>query len=85
MEDKRFYSTNEVAQVLGISRIAVFKRIISGKLKAIKIGRIYAVPRSEFQCLSGDNLTLAQKKVIEDGVIKTIKEYKETLRLLGKE
>ncbi len=37
----------DVAQILGISRIAVFKRIQKGQLKAEKIGRSYAVSRGD--------------------------------------
>ena len=41
-----YISVAELAKHLGISRIAVFKRIKAGKIKAIKIGRSYAIPRS---------------------------------------
>ena len=41
-----YISAAELAKILGISHVAVFKRIKSGKIKAIKIGRTYAIPRS---------------------------------------
>jgi excisionase family DNA binding protein len=85
MENKDYYSVKEIAEALGISRIAVFNKIKSGLIKAVKIGRMYAVPASEFENLIGGTLTLAQKKFIDQGVKKTVKEYGETLRLLGKE
>lgn len=34
----------EVAALLGISRIAVFKRVKKGQLQALRIGRNWAVP-----------------------------------------
>ncbi len=40
-------STNEVATILKISRNAVFKKIQSGKIKAIKIGRNYVIQKDE--------------------------------------
>src|SRR6056297_143303 len=44
---KEFYSVAELAKKLKISRIAVHKRIKKGRIKAIKIGRAYAVPKEE--------------------------------------
>lgn len=46
MSDK-FYSTPEVAKILGITRIAVFKKIRSGKLKAMKVGKGYVVAKED--------------------------------------
>lgn len=85
MENKEYFSVMEVAKILGISRIAVFKKIKSGKIKAIKIGRAFAIPRSEFESIIGKILTGNQKKAIDEGVKKTIKEYGRVLELLGKE
>jgi excisionase family DNA binding protein len=36
----------QVAKILGISRIAVYKRVKKGQIKATKIGRNYAVPKN---------------------------------------
>ena len=41
-----YLSIPEAAAVLGISRIAVFKRVKKGRLAAIRIGRNWAVPAS---------------------------------------
>lgn len=45
--DPRYLSTAQAAALLGISPVAVFKRIKSGRLKARKIGRSYAIDRKE--------------------------------------
>ena len=82
--DKEFLSTSEVAKLLGISRIAVFKKIKSGNMKARKIGRNFAVDRKDLDVL-GTVLRDDKKQEIERTVQKTVKEYGETLRLLGKE
>jgi len=47
-EDKRFYSVPEAAKKLGVSRIAVFKRIRKGDLKAMRIGRAYVISQKDF-------------------------------------
>ena len=79
----------ELAKMLGISRIAVFNRIKKGQIPAEKIGRSYAISMDNAnEIIQGINLkTLSedQKEVIKKAVKRTVKEYGETLRLLGKE
>ena len=43
-ENKEFFSVPETAAILGISRIAVFKKVKKGRLRAIRVGRNWAVP-----------------------------------------
>ena len=40
---KDFYTTAELAEILGISRITVFKRIKNGDIKAQKMGRNFVI------------------------------------------
>lgn len=81
--EKPFYSVAEVASMLGVSRIAIFKKIRLGLIKAIRVGRVYGVPREELGVILGKTLTGKQKKDIETGVKKAVSEYRETFRLLG--
>lgn len=83
MKNKRFLSTIELAKILGISRIAVYKRIKSGKIKAVKIGRNFAIDKKDLADIFKKKLNKQEKLEIERAVKKTIKEYGETLRLLG--
>ncbi len=83
--DKKFYSTVEIAKILGISRIAVFKKIKSGEIKAQKVGRSFVIDGETFAGITGEALTDNKKKEIERSVDKTIKEYGEALKLLGTE
>jgi len=85
LKEKKYYSVAELAALLGVSRVAIFKRIKSGKIKAERIGRVYAIPREEVGSILGTSLTEAQKKVIDEGVRKTVAEYGEVLEKLGKE
>jgi len=85
VQNKRHYSVAEAAALLGISRIAVFKKIKSGKLKASKVGRNYVIRASAVRELAGGELTGRQRSQLEKGVSRVLKEYGETLRLLGKE
>lgn len=47
-DEKQFYSVAEAAKKLGVSRIAVFKRIKKGDIKAMRVGRIYVISPKAF-------------------------------------
>ena len=78
-------TTSEVAKILGISRIAVFKKIKAGKIKAKRIGRNFVVQRKDLYKILGTILAPSNKLEIESAVKKTVREYGEALKLLGKE
>ncbi|MGB4834299.1 MAG: helix-turn-helix domain-containing protein [Candidatus Moraniibacteriota bacterium] len=82
---KKYVSVAELAEKLGVSRVAVFKRIKKGQIYAEKIGRAYAIPVEEVEDIENDVLTSDRKENIKKAVEKVVKEYGETLRLLGKE
>jgi len=87
---KKFYITvNELAKMLGISRVAVFKRIKKGQIPAERIGRLYVISKRDADKIIKGNtlkkLTEKQKKDIDKIVKKVVNEYGETLKLLGKE
>ncbi|MEK9151330.1 MAG: helix-turn-helix domain-containing protein [Patescibacteria group bacterium] len=84
-----FISITELAKILGISRVAVFKRIKKGKIPAERIGRSYAVSMENVTDIVHNtaprSLTEERKIEIQKAVEKVVMEYGETLRLLGKE
>ena len=75
----------ELAKILGISRIAVYKKVKSGKIKAKKIGRTYAIARSILTVSKGKRISARDKRQIDGAVRKAVREYGETFRLLGRE
>ena len=85
VKNSQFVSTAELAKLLGISRIAVFKKIKNGEIKATKVGRAFIIDKKDIPEIAGNALSEENKRGIEESVVKTIKEYGETLRLLGKE
>lgn len=85
MNQEDFLTTAELAKILGVSRIAVFNRIKKGEIKAQKIGRNFIIDKKDLGGILGNTLNSAQKTEIDNAVMKTVKEYGETLRLLGKE
>ena len=43
IKEKDFYKTTELAELLGISRISVFKRVRQGSIKGQKMGRDFII------------------------------------------
>lgn len=81
----KLLSTTEVAKILGVSRIAVFKKIKNGQIRARKVGRNYVVKESDLSEVLGAILSKERKNKIEESVKKTVEEYGEALNMLGKE
>lgn len=81
---KEFYSTSELAHILKVSRVAVFKRIQSGEIKAFKIGRNYVVSKEEILQVLGLAVGESAKAEIDRVVKRAVDEYGETFRRLGR-
>lgn len=80
-----YYTTAELAKLLGISRIAIFKKIQKGQIKATKFGRNYLIRKQDvLESVSGE-LSKSQKEFIAHAVKKSMQEYGEALELLSKE
>ena len=85
MNNKDFLSTTEVANALGISRIAVFNKIKKGQLKATKNGRNFLIARKDLPVVLGLVLGEKEKALIYQAVTKAVNQYGETFRLLGQD
>ncbi len=82
---KRFFTTTEVAKIMGISRIAVFKKVKSGEIKAKKVGRNFVIDKKILPAILGQVLSEDKKQFIKRAVEKIVHEYGQALKLLGKE
>lgn len=86
MKKADFITIPQLAKILGLSRIAVFKKVKNGEIKAVKIGRNYAISRDFLNThILGQALSEPEKKEIDSAIKRTIEEYSETIKLLGKE
>ena len=89
MENKEYFTTNELAKLLGISHVAVYKKIKNKQIKAQKIGRNFIIFKKDIDDVLGDvisdKLTEKTKEKISLGVDRVVKEYGEVLQKLGKE
>lgn len=85
-EKLKYYSTGELAEKMGVSRIAVFKMIKNGRIPAQRAGRNYIILADTAEdFISGGKLTEKTKHDIAKGVERVVKEYGEVLKMLGKE
>jgi excisionase family DNA binding protein len=85
MRKSEYITIPQLAKILGLSRVAVYKKVKKGQIKAVRIGRTFAIPRKYVATILGKALAQEDKKQIDDAVKKTVKEYGQTLKLLGKE
>jgi len=85
MKKGKFITIPELAKILGISRIAVYKRVRKGQVKAIRIGRNFAVDQKYVLNILGKSLGQKDKREIDNAVKKTVEQYGQTLKLLGSE
>lgn len=85
MKNKKYLTVKELADILGTTRVTVFRKIKKGEIPAEKIGRNFIIFKKDIPEILGESLSEKTKKEIDKGVKKIIKEYGETLRLLGKE
>jgi len=89
MDKREYLSIAQLAKMLGISRIAVYKKVKTGKIKAIRIGKAFAISKEyvnrNFVDILGAPLQEEEKKDIDKSIERTIREYGEVLERLGKE
>ena len=85
MKNSKYMSIQELAKILGISRIAVYKKVKKGDIKAVRIGRSFAIPKKYIDSILGRSLGAKERGRIDAAVKKTVKEYGEVLKLLGRE
>lgn len=84
-KENEYITIPQLAKILGISRVAVFKKVKKGEIKAVRIGRNYAIYRKALESILGKALREEDKKEIDSAVSKTVSEYGETLKLLGRD
>ena len=85
MANEKYITIPELAKLLGVSRIAIYNRVKKGQIPATKIGRIYVIMDQTIAAILGKKVTERGKKRIDTAVRKTVREYGEVLKQLGKE
>lgn len=85
MDANKYITIPMLAELLGVSRIAIYKRVKKGEIPAIKIGRTYVITDQTVSKILGTKITPKGKKRIDDALRRTVREYGEVLKKLGRE
>lgn len=85
LETNDYFTIPQLADILNISRIAVYKKVKKGEIKAKKFGHIYIIPKSYVSEIFRHTLSPHWKRRIKSAVHKAVKEYGEVLIKLGNE
>jgi len=85
MAKQKYITVPQLAKLLGLSRIEVYRKVRKGQIKAERIGRIYVITDKEVDHILKGEPTAKDKGQIEKAVKKVVKEYGEVLRKLGGE
>lgn len=75
----------QLAETLGISRIAVWNKVKKGEIPATRVGRQYVISAREARIAAGEELSPARKRWLEAAVAWVVREYGPVLRRLSHE
>lgn len=85
MDKKKYLTIPELAEILGVSRIAVYKAVKNGKIKAEKIGRNYIISDKDVVHLLRSELSKKDEQRINKAISKAINEYGNLFKQLSRE
>jgi len=85
MAREKYITIPELAKLLGVSRIAIYKRVKKGQIPATKVGRTYVITDQAIATILGKEVTKRGKEQIDTAVRKTVREYGEVLKQLANE
>lgn len=81
----KYITIPQLAELLGISRVAVYRKVKKGQIPAEKVGRVYVISDRVITSILGKEVGAGEKERIDAAVKKTVGEYGEVLKQLGKE
>jgi excisionase family DNA binding protein len=85
MAEQKFITIPQLAKLLGLSRIEVYRKVRKGQIPAIRIGRNYAISDRDVAHILGKKMSSKDKSKISAAVKKVVKDYGEVLKQLSKE
>jgi excisionase family DNA binding protein len=80
---EKYFTTEQVANILQVHPFTILKFIKAGKLKGIKLGRVYRIKESDVQEFLEERMTGSKKKEVK--VEKIDKEIKKASNLNNKD
>ena len=78
MIQEKFFTTEQVANILQVHPFTILKYIREGKLKGIKLGRVYRIQESDIETFLEECTTKVKSKKVKEESSKTVKTAKKT-------
>jgi len=75
----------QLAREMGVSRVTVYNKVKSGQIPATKVGPNYVISARTARRVLQMELTVADKRRINDAVDRIVAQYGELLKWLGAE
>ncbi len=85
MNEEKFITIPQLARILGVSRISIYKKVKKGQIPARRIGRTYAIADKTITEILGKRVTTRGRQQIDEALEKTVQEYGEVLKKLSRE
>ncbi len=75
----------QLADKLGLSRVAVWNKVKRGEIPAAKVGRQYVISARDARIAGGEELSPGRKRWLEGAVDRVVREYGPVLKRLSRE
>jgi excisionase family DNA binding protein len=75
----------QLAKMLGLSRIAVYKKVKAGQIPATKVGRFYVISDRTVNEVLNKTLHARDKQRVDRAVKKVVRDYGDVLKRLARE
>jgi excisionase family DNA binding protein len=85
MEQRKYMSVPQLAKILGVSRVTVYKWVKAGVIPATKVGKTYVITDKTINEILGKSVSPGAKRQIDEAVHRVVREYGRVLRRLAKE
>ncbi len=80
-----WFSIPQLAKELGISRIAVYRKVKDGRIPAVRIGRNYAISVNTAQALIKERNAKNSREWLDHAVKRVVAEYGVVLQWLSRQ
>ena len=85
MASKEYITIPQLARLLGLNRVTVYKKVKRGEIPSTKVGKFHLISRRDVERILEKRLTKQDKARIEIAVKRTVQEYGDVLKWLSKE
>lgn len=83
MVKEKYITIPQLAKLLGLSRIEVYRKVKKGQIPAIRVGRVYVISDRDVAYILGEKISQKSKRQVKAAVRKTVQEYGEVLKWLS--